>query len=69
MDDSAEGEAVPPGLGEVHNIDAWIFGGGALGPPKEIVLGGDIGLLADYDIGNLQQRKSPLNNPCGTPQV
>lgn len=56
MDDRAEGQAVSPGLGEVLDLDAGVFVRGTFGPAQQVVFGGDVGLLADDDVGDLKKK-------------
>lgn len=56
VDDRAEGQAVSPGLGEVLDLDAGVFVRGTFGPAQQIVFGGDVGLLADDDVGDLERK-------------
>lgn len=38
MDDGAKGQAVPPGAGEVSDVDARVALGGPLGPAQQRLL-------------------------------
>ena len=61
VDDGIEGESVPPGLGEVLNVDAGVLVGGLLGPSQQRLLGREV-LLANNNVRDLEEKKKTISS-------
>lgn len=57
MDDGNEAKSIPPGGGEVLDIDARVFVGGVSGPAEQSLLGGKVLGLTSHNVRNLQEKK------------
>lgn len=55
MNDGDEGEAVPPGGGEVLDVDIGVLVGSEARPPQQRLLGRQVFLLTHHDIRDLER--------------
>jgi hypothetical protein len=53
VDNGVEGESVPPGLGEVGDLDSRVFVRRLLGPSQQRLLGGEV-LLTNNNVRDLE---------------
>lgn len=57
VDDGTEGQAIPPGAGEVGDTHPRVLVRSSFGPPKQVVFGGHVGLLANHYVRYLKRRE------------